>query len=145
MNANELMIHNYVSFEGYPVYVTNIGLTYIEGLLCKNGTLYDVKLKHEDVEPIPITEELLLKNGFTYSENRYCGRDLHIYTKKVYGRFLIECTEGFSGDGQYLSNVYELERREERAHTLGNVKYLHQLQNLCNIAGVELQLNIDKI
>lgn len=64
MKQNELMIHNYVSFEGHPVCITKIGLTGIEGYLYKNDTLYDVKLKYEDIEPIPITEKLLMKNGF---------------------------------------------------------------------------------
>ena len=53
MRANELMIHNYVSFEGHPVCITKIGLTGIEGYLYKNDTLHDVKLKYEDIEPIP--------------------------------------------------------------------------------------------
>lgn len=137
MNANELMVGNIVGYSSLTRMVTAINPPYFIDL--GNGertTITNVCIEH--LNPIPITDELLLKNGFTYSENRYCGRDLHIYTKKVYGQFMIECTEGFSGDGQYLSNVYELERREERAHTLGNVKHLHQLQNLCNIAGVEM-------
>lgn len=142
MKQTELMIHNYVSFDDFPVEITNIGLTHIEGYLNKYDTLYVMRLKLEHINPIPITEELLLKNGFTYRKDRYRGRDLHIYMKKVYGQFVIECTEGFSGDGQYLSNVCELERREERAHTWGNVKHLHQLQNLCNIAGVEMEWKV---
>ena len=142
MKANELMVGNIVRYDGMTVYIDQVNKTKIEGMIDKNDLLIDIRFRVELLEPIPITEELLLKNGFTYREDRYCGRDLHIYTKKVYGKFMIECTEGFSGDGQYLSNVYELERREERAHTLGNVKHLHQLQNLCNIAGVEMKWKV---
>ena len=64
MKQNELMIHNYVSFDDFPVEITNIGLTHIEGHLNKYDTLYEVRLKLEHIDRIPITEELLLKNGF---------------------------------------------------------------------------------
>ena len=40
--------------------------------------------------------------------------------------------------------------RIDKAMTLtflssGKVDYLHQLQNLCNIAGIDVELNIDKL
>lgn len=135
------MIDNLIAIhDGRTMRVVSLRGGYVFGAV--DGYVGAIGEIYQRCQPIPITEELLLKNGFTYREDRFCGRDLHIYTKKVYGQFMIECTEGFSGDGQYLSNVYELERREERAHTLGNVKYLHQLQNLCNIAGVEMEWKV---
>ena len=93
MKANELMIGNIVGYSSLTRMVTAINPPYFIDL--GNGertTITNVCIEH--LNPIPITEELLLKNGFTYREDRYCGRDLHIYTKKVYGQFMIECTEG---------------------------------------------------
>lgn len=140
MKANELMIHNYVSFEGYPVYVTKIGLTYIEGLLCKNDTLYDVKLKHEDIEPIPITEELLMKNGFEFRALFYY-EDIHDtacrYEKvRTNGSSILIRKPMVSEDG---STIWEMENVRIK------LDYVHQLQNLCNIAGLDIGIDIDKI
>lgn len=140
MKANELMIHNYVSFEGCPVYVMNIGLTYIEGLLCKNNTLYDVKLKHEDIEPIPITEKLLMKNGFEFRALLYY-EDIHDtacrYEKvRTNGSSFFIRKPMTSEDG---STIWEMENVRIK------LDYVHQLQNLCNIAGLDVEFNIEKL
>lgn len=140
MNANELMIHNYVSFEGCPVYVTNIGLTYIDGYLYKNDTLHDVKLKYEDIEPIPITEKLLMKNGFEFRALFYY-EDIHDtacrYEKvRTNGSSILIRKPMVSEDG---STIMEMENVRIK------LDYVHQLQNLCNIAGLDIGIDIDKI
>ena len=138
MNANELMIHNYVLFEGFPVCVTNVGLTYIEGCLCKNDTLYDVKLKYEDIEPIPITEGLLLRNGFEKEEKwfrvgvgdvRLCVIDLLGIRENQH-----EPLWRITVEGVMLSQFLNKGTLETNA--------LHQFQNLLSILGVLFELKV---
>ena len=142
MNANELMIHNYVSFEGHPVCITKIGLTGIEGYLYKNDTLYDVKLKHEDIEPIPITEELLLKNGFNKEVESFFGEAISLPYYRLTLSEEVYVLAFFYKDGEFR-NKYCVRNKNKLYNA--DISHLHQLQNLCNIAGVELELNIGKI
>lgn len=140
MKANELMIHNYVSFEGHPVCITKIGLTGIEGYLYKNDTLYDVKLKYEDIEPIPITDKLLMKNGFEFRALFYY-EDIHdtacrFEKVRTNGSSILIRKPMVSEDG---STIWEMENVRIK------LDYVHQLQNLCNIAGLDIGIDIDKI
>lgn len=137
MKANELMIHNYVSFDDFPVEITNIGLTHIEGYLNKYDTLYGVRLKLEHINPIPITEELLLKNGFEFRALFYY-EDIHDtacrYEKvRTNGSSILIRKPMVSEDG---STIWEMENVRIK------LDYVHQLQNLCNIAGVEMKWKV---
>jgi len=137
MKQTELMIHNYVSFDDFPVEITNIGLTHIEGYLNKYDTLYGVRLKLEHINPIPITEELLLKNGFDepfYRTDTKCSTHVRSLENgcELWARFHVPRKYWYldvvNEDGFILSS--------------GKVDYLHQLQNLCNIAGVEMKWKV---
>lgn len=139
MKQNELMIHNYVSFDDFPVEITNIGLTHIEGHLNKYDTLYGVRLKLEHINPIPITEELLLKNGFERTDTGwfkiYIG-DCTLFIKNLLGIREDLKTDLWRVDlsgkiGSHFLNKGILETNA-----------LHQLQNLCNIAGVEMEWKV---
>lgn len=137
MKQNELMIHNYVSFDDFPVEITNIGLTHIEGYINKYDTLYIVRLKLEHINPIPITEELLLKNGFDepfYRTDTKCSTHVRSLENgcELWARFHVPRKYWYldvvNEDGFILSS--------------GKVDYIHQLQNLCNIAGVEMEWKV---
>lgn len=131
MKHTELMIGNYVSFDDFPVRVTKVGLTHIEGLLNKYDTLYEMRLKIEHINPIPITEELLLKNGF----ERYDKHSFHLRVKPYYTLYLVK-----PKDSQpWFCKVYGCGADDNYSI---NALYLHQYQNLCNIAGVEMKWKV---
>lgn len=140
MKANELMVGNIVRYDGMTVYINQVNKTKIEGLIDKNDLLIDIRFSVELLEPIPITEELLLKNGF---DEPFYRTDTKCYTHvrslengcELWVRFHVPRKYWYldvvNEDGFILSS--------------GKVDYLHQLQNLCNIAGLDVELNIDKL
>ena len=88
--------------------------------------LTDIKESNEcDFEPIPLTEEILLKCGFKYyKEDNSYQLDFGFYC--IWGRLEKEFTLYSNGD-----------------ETETEIKYLHQLQNLywC-LTGQELEVNL---
>lgn len=84
------------------------------------------------IEPIPLTEELLLKCGFT---KEYYGFSCDI-VELSYGRFL--CNDDTDKDKLFLSI-------NNAEYTISGVslKYLHQLQNIYyDLTGKELDVKL---
>ena len=137
MKANELMVGNIVRYDGMTVYIGQVNKTRIEGMIDKNDLLIDIRFNVQLLEPIPITEELLLKNGFdepfyrtdtkcsthVRSLENGCGLWVRFHVPRKYWYLDVVNEDGF-----ILSS--------------GKVDYLHQLQNLCNIAGVEMKWKV---
>lgn len=94
------------------------------------------------LEPMPITEELLLKNGFNKElliEGMENYDDWVSYKKEVNGYFL---------DIRHCSNSIERDwyvQIDNDAHcSVGSmdIEYVHQLQNTCRLAGFEIELKV---
>lgn len=109
MKASELRIGNYVSS---PLSSALHGLWQIRD----GQSIMDVDIHERMYEPIPLTEEWLLKFGFLAPVGEY---------------------EGFNLSGGYMSmSVFLLERNEIYAMDgsdsllVKGIRYVHQLQNL---------------
>ena len=122
MKASELRIGNWVETEG--------GFYQIDSILNKDRIL--VKIEDEyvgydinQIKPIPLTEEWLIKFGF---DKRTNINDCNAYTSKIRADIdIIEYSYGFSAD-------LEVEH-------LSVLKYVHQLQNLIHaLTGEELTI-----
>lgn len=94
------------------------------------------------LDPIPITEELLLKNGFNKElliEGMENYDDWVSYKKGVNGYFL---------DIRHCSNSIERDwyvHIDNDAHCgVGgmDIEYVHQLQNFCTLCGFEIDLKL---
>lgn len=94
------------------------------------------------LDPIPITEDLLLKNGFNKElliEGMENYDDWVSYKKQVNGYFL---------DIRHCSNSIERDwyvHIDNDAHcSVGSmdIEYVHQLQNICTICGFEIDLKL---
>lgn len=128
IKTKELMLGNWVyesARSQFPMKVVNIDtdMVYLD-FDGNEGDVFDGRM--EDICPIPLTEEAFDKNGFKY----LCG---------VY----------------YLEEDTSLEFREEDdgyfylSFDLSNfilsdkpIKYVHELQNLLTLAGVEMEFKI---
>ena len=135
MKANELMVGNIVRYDGMTVYIGQVNKTKIEGLIDKNDLLIDIRFRVELLEPISITEELLLKNGFTKKEC-YCQRH---YWREIDG-YYIEAQFGACAVGRKCYVTIQEPYGDMVASV--DLNHLHQLQNLCNIAGVEMEWKV---
>ena len=129
IQANELKIGNLVYYNGnhkevgivtslqpkfYPKYCETSKDIFI-GLNQRHDIVYNVK----DIQPIPITEEWLLKFGFV--ENCYQDRFENKFIR-------VECNKTRGKTELWIENI-------------PHIKYLHQLQNLYfALTGEELQI-----
>ena len=127
LTANELRIGNYLNYQGKIIKVEGI----------HNRTIYHSDRQFDQVgvekyitfEPIPLTEEWLLKFGFGKS-------DEHEYGSNEHDLF------GFYYD--YHFNKFYLDTPEDNIY-IPFIKYVHQLQNLYHcLCGNELQINSTK-
>lgn len=135
MRINELQIGNWV-YEGeraqFPMFVTGIlkdsdgdGEVYLD-FGGNEGDVWDVNI--EDVRPIPITEELLEKNGL--EKHPAYWNESQNYFKLPDKRFAL------------LSVMYGDETLY-RIRGMGiNVKYVHELQNAMRLCGIEWDVKL---
>lgn len=157
MTANELRIGNYVKIKdsifeegyetGYDVYATNefqiTGFSDGSSMKgCKVICFYEIPgkmfggfihsgVRDLDIDPIPLTEEWLLKFGFTYDE--------------IFGWSFSDSKTYFIMS-YHSSAIITLETSEESIISVPqNIRYVHQLQNLYfALTGKELELKEKK-
>lgn len=125
MRIEELSIGDWVMnarIEGKP---TNYRITEIHWncivAIHSNGVEYNHRFS--DVKPIPLTPEILEKNGIskTYESDEYT----------VYKG------EGFNVT-EYYTELWEFERHRNRLM----IRYIHQLQHALRLAGVEKEIEL---
>ena len=128
LNPKELMLGNWV-YESersqFPMRVVNIDkdMVYLdfEG---NEGDWFDGDAK--DICPIPLTEEIFWKNGFEYLSGVY-------YLKQCF------YPEFCKGDDDFF---YMTTNLGEYKYIESPIKYVHQLQNILTIAGIEKEFKI---
>lgn len=90
--------------------------------------------KEEDMLPIPLTEEILLKNGFINMSDYYKDKEGNIFIRlgeDITTSIRVEC----------------LDRKPNKptcskVSAFNKTKYVHELQNLLTLAGVEMEFKI---
>ena len=135
MKTNELMIGNIVECsEGNPLYVNCIGYGEVSGIVKTFDDIYCLKEKASNLKPIPITEELLRKNGFDDDTGTLCFKyyclNMEHHTVTVRG---ISNTPGRDWSVRIANN-------DAQTVASADVQYLHQLQNILNIMDIKLDL-----
>lgn len=109
----------------FPMQVVNIDkdMVYLD-FDGNEGDVFDGK--DSDICPIPLTEEIFDKNGFRY----LCG---------VYYLEEDASLEFRKEDGGYFYLSFDLSN-----YVLSDkpIKYVHQLQNILTIAGIEIEFKI---
>lgn len=126
IKANELMIGDWVYEDEksqFPMYVVGVfkDVVYLDF----DGNEADMwEVDEKDVAPLPLTEEMFLKNGF----------------HKVCGSFFVPNVDieiCFEGDLFYLTtNLGEYKAFEKP------IKYVHELQNLLRVAKIDIDFKI---
>lgn len=129
INPKELMLGNWV-YESersqFPMQVVNIDkdMVYLD-FDSNEGDVFDGRM--EDICPIPVTVDFLKNNGFI--ESVYVRGKYHNFDIPTDDEFTILQTigEGFS---VYIFGM------------LHEIKYVHQLQNILTIAGIDIDFKI---
>lgn len=122
MKRTELRIGNFVN--------TLDGILKVDGI-GEYVLIEKYAYSFSDIKPIPLTEEILLKCGFVYTdeENEYMSLIVGFNSKLI------------SSDKS--ANFNSVWLHKEIPYTLMEFKYLHQLQNLYfTLTNQELQINL---
>lgn len=95
-------------------------------------------INFKDIVPVPLTTEILEKNGWAYYA--HCDKE-RIYLKDYKGELLYIGV--YEDDGEYIVNVYNGINDYNCAsdYYLRSIKYVHQLQHL--LFGLELKLEVN--
>jgi hypothetical protein len=128
MKASELRIGNYVN-----IFLNDVDYNTIQ---IKVDDLYYILQKNGVYEPIPLTEEWLLKFGF---ENIDKGdNDFITYTDSEHNYYLQIDVRRKDGKYLILDNSFD----DLRAFSMVDIEYVHQLQNLYfALYGIDIQCN----
>lgn len=128
LNPKELMLGNWV-YESersqFPMRVVNIDkdMVYLD-FDSNEGDIFDGRM--EDICPIPLTEEMLRNNGFIVRQYPLHGKIYEYRGEYHYFQLsFIDCCFKCS----FAGVIYV-------------VKYVHQLQNILTIAGIEIEFKI---
>lgn len=90
--------------------------------------------EEEDMFPVPLTEEILLKNGFINMSDYYKDKEANIFIRlgeDITTSIRVECLDR-KPNKPILSKV----------NAFNKTKYVHELQNLLTLAGVEMEFKI---
>jgi hypothetical protein len=125
MKASELRVGSLVEYKGvvYPIYGLSEEAPFLDTIEFGSGVL-----EWKDINPVPITEDWLLRFGFNYDAND--------------DWYVLDCGTGVSfshiidGLTHYFSSLEMV-----WADVLQEIKYVHQFQNLhFALTGEELEV-----
>lgn len=124
MEVTGLMIGDWVSVTGTPMRIGALG-TIKAGFLDGKGEMFFHN--YDILEPIPLTHEILVKNGLEESfdgaiEYEYFPEDKNI---------LLEITEE-KGEVWWTINVAE--------YRIAKLEYVHQLQHAIRLLGIDKEI-----
>ncbi len=127
MKAKELKIGDIVSFKGTPVKVIHIDPPYIYAL-DEEDVVVGSHENCNNFDPIPLTEEILEKNGWCWDERNCDWRlaGLAIAPYELNGK---EHMAVYAYSNQDLVNIYDSD-------------YVHELQHLLWALGIDDDLKI---
>jgi hypothetical protein len=141
MNYQDFKIGNYLTSKTWGGFGKISGIEIIDDncfQLKISGHIYNINKEiYIDIEPITITEDLLLKIGF---DKRY---DTALHTNMYF--LTIDDFHIIANDECANFRKYDFQFEDARYCSIGNGEcdYLHQFQNLfSDIAGKELKMNL---
>lgn len=131
MDVKSLQIGDYVNYRGQIIKVTSL---YDKGGSNEVGwsDKESVWVNADNVEPIPLTPEILEKNGFVNDRGIYCWRDENkqiTYFSKENNRPY--CTYSFVNIESGCIVVNELP-----------IEYVHELQHTLRLCGIKIEIEL---
>lgn len=135
IKTKELMLRNWVlagAKTQFQMYVTGIfdDVAYLdfEG---NEGDCFEYK--EEDMLPVPLTEKFFIKNGFLKKKDK-----ISEYYTSPDGKVFIRFKKGIS---IYIVSA-PVSSSVKRVSANKLIKYVHELQNLLTLAGIEMEFKI---
>lgn len=139
MKTNELMIGDFVQVEpsGMAIRISTIHKKEVGYHTCQNRISF---VKEELLDPIPLTPEILKKNGFNvvdenellveyawHDNNSYTSISVTFYKTPIYGvNVLFRCERNFSGGCDKIHNCH--------------IDFIHELQQALRLCKIEKEI-----
>lgn len=130
IQANDLRIGNLLKFNEETVDVESIGF---DGVNLRGGYDWsiDCEFNYDELEPIPLTEDILLKCGFVKHKAGIGGCDMW------------QGMDAWEMDDEWLFRGSPERGLKLIGYFNSNIQYLHQLQNLYfALTGSELNIQL---
>ena len=144
MIVSELMIGDAVQHNGHLFGITDISSAWPRVEERYNNkplvTIFDgglITVGIDEISPIPISEEFLEKNGFILDNDIEVITEEKFYLLKL-DKFTITIHEGSNTIGRDW--WIHIDNKDCCTIASADVQYVHQLQNLLNIANVEIDI-----
>lgn len=139
MKINELMIGDWVFYPSLSIYIKIAqikGNTIISELAeCSPGMMYDVTPHVSDIEPIPLTVEILTLNGFEVQEQGGGRQDVW---------------NGFGKDNENDIDIIFMDGKVVHTQIDGigcyfkscKIRYVHEFQHVLRLCGIDKNIEL---
>lgn len=143
MKCRNLMVGDWIQIKDYVGTRQVAAVTENAAICHSNGSTGVLLVEDYEIDPIPISKEILVKNGFEWEESYYGDEfdfaslwlkeeKTYIEWKKVSGIIAIWFDYINPNDGVYADIVF-------------HVKYVHEMQQVLRLAGLDDFANNFKI
>lgn len=129
MKATELMIGNWVKIKGdygKPLKITTIDDTYNSINYFDGDAEGELTLQLNEIEPIPLTNEILEKSGFSCK-----GHDHYHFEWRDH--YVLAAYPRFGGSTEIFFQSYKMKYR-------GVIRFVHQLQQALMFCEIEKEI-----
>lgn len=127
MKAAELMIGDWVMDGDMPTRVTSITC---DGIVETERRISNIEV----VEPIPLTPEILKKNGFGYTEIDPYSNVTHYYPGEPQYCADMDLHIGGIYKGIFWLNTYK--------NVISNIRFVHELQHAFRICKIDKEIEL---
>ncbi len=130
VSVTDLRIGNYVIYNNKEIGT----ITEVQAFLFNNGKVainqrLDIFYHTENIKPIPLTEEWLLKLGFIFNGWNYDFENLRFHAQSK------------NEKGEFYNTEFYVKKGLEMVLVSFNVKFVHNMQNIYKeLRGYELQI-----
>lgn len=142
MKATELMIGNWVKIKGdygKPLKITTIDDTYNSINYFDGDAEGELTLQLNEIEPVPITREILEKNEFAYCERNGA---FYAYAEESYSNQTVEIIL-FNVESEYRNNQLHINEANYKGKTMIHLmecNYVHNLQHVFRVCGIKKEI-----
>lgn len=130
MKAPELMISDFIAVNKTPIRIAALG-TAKAGFLDARGEMF--YHYYDNIEPIPLTAEILEKNGF--KKKKYSNLETLFYGEFKNYDFIY--VRSFGCPEFEIGNSFDEEGELQEFTT---IKYVHELQHALKLCGIEKEI-----
>lgn len=129
MRANELMKGDWISYteDGKP-YFARVSEVYQSSVFTEDGYFEGREVEEDEIMPIPLTPEILEKNGFKKSDYGWYNRKIDEWEIEIYIGRIETFVKINKGVYPHINNT--------------DCRFLHKLQHALNLCGIEKEITL---